>query len=80
MERIAKVSIRPATSPLGDTAAWVWLEDEGTPTSSGLAFVWFKDQIHFDESELIGLTMFEAHALRHSKHAQNRGYPSIRIT
>lgn len=67
MEKIVKVEIRAANSPLGNKAALVWLEDEGVPTSSGLAFTWFDDKIFFSESELIGLTLEEAHALRHSK-------------
>ena len=68
MEKIVKVEIRPATSLLGNKAAYVWLEDEGIPTRSGIAFVWFDDQVFINESELIGLTLEEAHKLRHSKH------------
>jgi len=67
MERITKVSIRSADSPFGNKGAWVELEDEGVPTSSGLAFVWSDTRISFSENELIGLTMLEAHRLRHAK-------------
>lgn len=70
MEQIVKVEIRPANSPHGNKAAWVWLEDQGVPTSSGLAFIWFDDKIFFSESELIGLTLTEAHKLRHSKNLE----------
>lgn len=65
---IKEVSIQPATSLLGDTGARVVLED-GT---EGYLFSWFNHEIHFDVSELIGLTVLEAHRLRNSKNQQIR--------
>lgn len=65
--KITEVEIRSSDSPLGNKAAWVVLDD-GT---KGLAFSWFDSRIHFDESELLGLTLIEAHHLRHAKHKHN---------
>lgn len=77
MPRIAKVEIRLSDSPFGNRAAWIWFTDEDISTSPRLAFHWFDDQIYFNESELIGLTLQEAHALRHSKNSRvknSRGF------
>lgn len=70
---IKEIAIQPATSPLGDTAAWAVFEDQKTGSvSEGHLFVWNNDEIHFDSCELLGLTILEAHELRNQKHRQNR--------
>lgn len=65
---IKEVAIKPSTSSLGNMAARVVLEDqEDGSVSEGHLFVWDNNKIHFDRSELIGLTVLEAHRLRHAK-------------
>lgn len=71
-EVIKKVTIKPSTSPLGNTAAWVLLEDqEAGSTSNGHLFVWDNNKIRFDSTELLGLTVLEAHHLRHKKNRRS---------
>lgn len=69
---IKKVTIKPSTSPLGNTAAWVILEDqEDGSTSEGHMFVWDNNKIRFNSTELLGLTVLEAHHLRHTKYRRS---------
>lgn len=73
MTRVIKeITIGPSTSPLGNTGARVVLEDQTDGSvSEGHLFVWDNNKIHFDPAELVGLTVLEAHELRHKKHRQS---------
>jgi hypothetical protein len=58
--RIRQVEFADSDSDFGDREARVRLEDE----TSHVAFAWFSDELSFEKSDLMGLTLSQARDLK----------------